>query len=53
VLFHGVNIVEKEFPWYRIQGHESLKNKTNFENLKKWGKFFKLNFNIFIYFVLI
>jgi len=53
MLFHGVNIVEKEFPWYRNDGHESLKNKTNFENLKKWGlilsnKLF-LHFTIFLY----
>ncbi len=37
MLFHGVNIVTKNFPWFSDQGHSNLKNKTNLENLKKWG----------------
>ena len=37
MLFHGINVVEKNFPWYYEQGHQNLNNKTNLENLKKWG----------------
>lgn len=37
VLFHGINSVEKKFPWVPDYGHLNLKNKTQLSYLKKWG----------------
>ena len=37
VLFHGINAVQKEFPWIPNQKEINLTNKTQLFNLKKWG----------------
>ena len=38
ILFRGINGVEKEFPWLPNQNVQcNLSNKTQLENLKKWG----------------
>lgn len=33
IVFHGSNLVEKNFPWYP----SDLLNETYLDNLKKWG----------------
>merc|ERR1719158_1668919 len=38
--FHGVNAVQKSFPWLPSTGsfdHESSLNREDISNLKKWG----------------
>lgn len=37
VLFHGINAVQKEFPWIPNQKEIDLTNSTQLFNLKKWG----------------
>ena len=39
MLFHGINSVQKQFPWIPDEsaGYNNLKNLTNIQNLKKWG----------------
>ena len=38
VLFHGINAVEKKFPWLPYQNVQcDLSNQTQLSNLKKWG----------------
>jgi endoglycosylceramidase len=37
VLFHGINAVEKNFPWLPTQARANLTNRTQLDNLKRWG----------------
>lgn len=37
VLFHGINVVQKGFPWLPIYGHRNLKNESLLMDLKSWG----------------
>ena len=37
MLFHGINSVQKNFPWVPDQHPNNLRNLTEIENLQKWG----------------
>ena len=37
VLFHGINAVQKQFPWIPNTKEIDMTNKTQLFNLKKWG----------------
>lgn len=37
VVLHGINAVEKKFPWVPDYGYINLKNKTQLTYLKNWG----------------
>lgn len=36
-LFHGINAVQKGFPWIPNSGHIDLTNQTQLDDFQKWG----------------
>ena len=36
-IFHGLNAVQKGFPWVPVYGHNNLTNATHLNLLKSWG----------------